>query len=59
MKNLDHEMISLLQVLIDKRMDKLEQAIEQKRTSPFTLLYLSKYAEIDSILRDMKSKLNK
>ena len=54
MKNLDHEMISLLQVLVDKKMNALEKSIDDKKASPFVDLYLSKYAEIESILKDMR-----
>lgn len=56
MKNLDLFQICKLRVLVDQKMDKLEQAIENKRTSPFTVSVLSEYAEIDEILRDMQSQ---
>jgi len=58
MKQLDYYQIGLLSVLVDKKMDSLEQAIENKRTSPFTTMALSEYAEIDAILKDMKSQAN-
>ena len=55
MKNLDLFQICKLRMLIDRKMDSLEQAIENKRTSPFTVSVLSEYAEIDAILQDMQS----
>ena len=58
MKQLDYTQISLLRVLVDKKMDSLETAIENNRTSPFTLIALNEYAEIDAILKDMKIALD-
>lgn len=57
MKKLDYYQISLLRVLVDKKMDALETAINTNRHSPFTTLALSEYNEIDAILKDMEMEL--
>lgn len=57
MKKLDYYQIGMLQFLVDKKMDALETAIANNRTSPFTELSLSEYNEIDSILKDMKKEV--
>ena len=57
MKQLDYYQLGMLQVLVDKKLASLESAIENNRTSPFTLLAVTEYNEIDSILKDMKQKL--
>jgi len=53
MKSLQQEQINQLRVLIDQKMDKMEKAIEKNQHTAFTLINLSKLAEIDAILRDM------
>jgi hypothetical protein len=54
MKKLDYIQIGLLQFLVEKKLNALEKSIEYKTMGPMTLSHLSIYAEIESILKDMK-----
>ena len=58
MPNLTQEHINELRVLIDQQMTKMEKAIGNNQHTAFTVINLSRFAEIDAILRDMTFQSN-